>query len=46
MAIIYEPRGKAREYSPLAANLYRGYAHACVYCFAPQAAREPGLHLF
>src|SRR4030042_276495 len=37
MAIIYEPRGKAREFSPLAANLYRGCAHACVYCYAPQA---------
>lgn len=38
-AIIYEPRGKAREYSPLAANLYKGCAHACTYCFAPQATR-------
>lgn len=37
MTIIYEPRGKAREYSPLAANLYKGCAHACVYCFAPSA---------
>ena len=37
MPIIYEPRGKAREYAPLAANLYKGCAHACVYCFAPEA---------
>jgi DNA repair photolyase len=37
MAIIYEPRGKAREYSPLAANLYKGCSHACIYCFAPSA---------
>ena len=35
--IIYEPRGKAREYSPLALNLYRGCAHACTYCYAPDA---------
>lgn len=35
--IIYEPKGKALEYSPLAANLYKGCAHACVYCFAPSA---------
>ena len=37
MTIIYEPRGKAREYSALAANIYRGCGHACVYCFAPSA---------
>lgn len=35
--IIYEPKGKALEYSPLAANLYKGCSHACVYCFAPSA---------
>lgn len=35
--IIYEPKGKALEYSPLAANLYKGCGHACVYCFAPKA---------
>ncbi len=34
MSIIYEPRGKALEYSPLAANLYRGCSHACRYCYA------------
>jgi DNA repair photolyase len=37
MTIIYEPRGKAREYSPLAANLYKGCSHNCVYCYAPNA---------
>jgi DNA repair photolyase len=37
MAIIYEPRGKAREYAPLAANLYRGCAPACAYCYAPKS---------
>jgi DNA repair photolyase len=37
MAIIYEPKGKAKEYSPLAANLYKGCSHGCVYCFAPKA---------
>lgn len=37
MPIIYEPRGKAREYSALAANLYKGCSHACAYCFAPSA---------
>lgn len=37
MTIIYQPRGKAFEYSPLAANLYKGCSHACIYCFAPSA---------
>lgn len=37
MSIIYKPKGKALEYSELAANLYRGCGHACTYCFAPKA---------
>lgn len=36
-AVIYETRGKAKEYSELAANLYRGCGHGCVYCYAPDA---------
>jgi DNA repair photolyase len=35
MAIIYVPKGRAREYSPLAANLYDGCSHGCLYCYAP-----------
>ena len=35
MSIIYEPKGKALEYSPLAANLYRGCSHGCEYCYVP-----------
>jgi DNA repair photolyase len=35
MSIIYEPKGKAEEYSPLAANLYTGCDHGCIYCFIP-----------
>jgi len=43
MSIIYEPRGRAREYGALAANLYRGCAHGCLYCYAPAACRrKPG----
>ena len=38
--IIYEPTGRALEYSPLAANLYQGCAHACTYCFGPANARK------
>ena len=37
--IIYEPKGKAREYCELALNLYTGCNHACGYCFAPGMLR-------
>jgi DNA repair photolyase len=37
---IYTPKGKAREYSPLALNLYTGCDHGCVYCYAPDVARQ------
>lgn len=40
MSIIYEPRGKAREYSPLAANFYSGCDHGCRYCYAPAIQRK------
>lgn len=33
--IIYQPKGRAREYCKLAANLYRGCGHGCKYCYAP-----------
>ena len=36
-SIIYEAKGKAREYSELAASLYRGCDHGCTYCYAPSA---------
>ena len=39
MRIIYEPRGKALEYAPLAASLYRGCDHGCEYCFAPDITK-------
>lgn len=41
--IIYEPRGRAREYAALAANLYSGCEHGCRYCYAPACLhRSPG----
>lgn len=30
---IYKPSGKAGEYSPWAANFYKGCPHACKYCY-------------
>jgi DNA repair photolyase len=42
MSIIYEPKGKAREYCPLAANLYSGCSHGCRYCYAPACLRRSG----
>ena len=33
MSLIYEPRGKAREYSPLALNVYKNCDHQCRYCY-------------
>ena len=35
MKVIYEPKGRAGEYCPLAANLYKGCEHGCRYCYVP-----------
>lgn len=40
MSIIYEPRGKAREYSELAVNLMTGCTHGCRYCYCPSISRS------
>lgn len=34
-SVIYEPKSRAREYSPLALNLYTGCLHGCRYCYSP-----------
>lgn len=33
MGIIYRPKGRAAEFSLLAANLYQGCSHGCKYCW-------------
>ncbi len=40
MSIIYKPKGRAREYSELACNLFNGCEHGCVYCYAPACLRK------
>jgi DNA repair photolyase len=40
MSLIYEPKGKAREYSPLALNIYSGGCdHGCRYCYCGNIMR-------
>jgi DNA repair photolyase len=44
MSLIYVPNGKAREYSPLALNIYNGCDHGCTYCYAPLIRRDMSLN--
>jgi len=39
MAMIYEPKGRAKEYSLLALNIYLGCIHGCKYCWVPGVKR-------
>ena len=34
--IIYETKGKAKEYAPLGVELYTGCSYGCGYCFVPK----------
>lgn len=40
MKPIYEPKGRAKEYSDYALNIYTGCSHRCYYCFAPSVLRR------
>ena len=39
---IFEPKGKAREFSPLAMDVWKGCDHNCEYCFNKRKGREFG----
>jgi len=39
MSLIYTPKGRAREYSPRALNIYMACSHGCKYCYAPTFRR-------
>lgn len=38
--IIYEPKGRAREYADLALNIYDGCSFGCTYCFSPLVLKK------
>ncbi len=38
--LIYEPKGRAREYAELACNIYNGCDHGCLYCYAPKVMHK------
>jgi len=40
MSKIYEPAGRAREYSPLALNYFKGCDHGCKYCYVPSMMKR------
>lgn len=37
---IFEPRGRAREFSPLAMDIWKGCDHDCAYCFNKRDGRD------
>lgn len=42
MPVIYEPKGRAKEYSLLAINIFTGCRHGCTYCYARKMAKQYG----
>ncbi len=43
MSVIYETRGRAREFCQLAINLYKNCEHGCLYCWGPDFTRQDRL---
>jgi DNA repair photolyase len=44
--VIYEPKGAALEYSPLACNLWLSCSHKCRYCYAPAVLHKKPIKFF
>lgn len=42
MLKIYQPKGRAREYSPFALNHFSGCNHGCLYCYVPRMMSSIG----
>jgi len=40
MNVIYIPKGRAREYTEIAANFYAQCEHGCLYCMCPKMLRK------
>jgi len=40
LQVIYQPKGRAREYGEWAVNLYTGCTHGCKYCYVPAVYRK------
>ncbi len=38
--VIYETKGRAREFSELAINLFAGCGHRCIYCYGADATHQ------
>ena len=39
-SVIYETKGRAREYCELAMNIYAGCTHGCLYCYGPDVTHQ------
>ena len=46
MTVIYQPKGRAREYAADAANLYKTCPHGCAYCYVPTMPWGPSRYDF
>lgn len=38
--VIYETKGRAREFNELAINLYTGCGHRCIYCYGAEVTHQ------
>lgn len=39
-SVIYETKGRAREFNPLAINLFSGCGHRCTYCYGAEVTHQ------